>query len=90
MAEVLLPNLLGKYTNGRLEYRIEGETVSEVLEKLSEKEPLIKDKLFKESGQLRAFFCIYLNGKDIRMLQNGATKVKKDSQIKLFVALAGG
>ena len=90
MATILLPELVRKDSPVGLKLNVEGSTVREALRGLMEQAPDLGPKLFKDDGRLRALFVIYVDGKDIRMLQDGDTPVRKDSEIKLFAALAGG
>lgn len=85
-----MPELVRKDSPAGLELNVEGSTVREVLRGLTKQVPALGPKLFKDDGRLRALFIIYVDGKDIRMLEDGDTTVREDSEIKLFAALAGG
>jgi molybdopterin converting factor small subunit len=90
MPKIILPELLKKYTPDTLEYRVSGATVYECLRELVAQCPSLEAKLFKEDGKLSATFIIYLDNRDIRMLEGADTQVEPDSTIRLLAALAGG
>ena len=69
----------------------EGETVAEVLEKVFEKEPLLRGYVLDEQGTLRKHMVIFLNGdalKDRIRLSDPVTR--QDSEIFVMQALSGG
>lgn len=90
MPKILLPELFKKYTPDTLEYRVSGDTVYECLRDLAAQCPPLEKKLFKAEGELSATVIIYLDNRDIRMLEGGGTRVEPDSTIRLLAALAGG
>ena len=69
----------------------EGETVAEALEKVFEKEPLLRGYVLDEQGALRKHMVIFLNGdalKDRIRLSDPVTR--QDSEIFVMQALSGG
>ena len=90
MPKLILPELLKKYSPGTLEYRVSGDTIYECLRDLVAQCPALEAKLFKGEGKLSAAFIIYLDNRDIRMLDGPDTKVEPESTIRLLAALAGG
>ena len=52
--------------------------------------PGIKERLCDESGELRRFINIYVNGEDIRFLSGLQTPVKDGDEVSIVPAVAGG
>jgi molybdopterin synthase sulfur carrier subunit len=57
---------------------------------MEEAYPGIKERLMDESGQLRYFVNIYLNGEDVRFLQGVDTATQSGDEISIVPAVAGG
>jgi len=52
--------------------------------------PLAKDRLFDINGNFNKFVNIYVNGEDIRFLNNMDTKITSGDEISIVPAMAGG
>jgi molybdopterin synthase sulfur carrier subunit len=52
--------------------------------------PGLKERLCDESGELRRFVNIYVNGEDVRFLDGLATHLKENDEISIVPAVAGG
>ena len=53
----------------------EGGTLTEVIDSLDKSYPGIKDRLCDETGDLRRFVNVYVNGEDVRFADGVATKL---------------
>ena len=86
--------LAGADARGRIEVVVAepaGQaTVGDVLAALAVVHPRIERRLRDETGQVRRFVNLYLNGDDIRFLQQLETKVKDGDEISIVPAIAGG
>jgi len=87
---VRVPTPLRKFTNGADEVSVQGETVRGVVEDLERKFPGIKERICDETGKIRRFVNVYVNGDDIRFLQNMETSLKEGDAISIVPAIAGG
>lgn len=87
---VRIPTPLRRYTNGQEEVAASGATVGLVIEDLERNHPGIKERLCDESGKVRRFVNIYINGDDIRFLDSLDTAVKDGDEISIVPAIAGG
>lgn len=87
---VLIPTTLRSFTNHRSELELEGSTAGEVIRSLADEYPETKKALFDESGNLRPFINVLVNGENIKVLQGNATPVKTGDEIMLIPAIAGG
>jgi len=90
MAQVRVPTPLRKYTSGAEAVQADGSTVAALVADLDKRHPGIKDRICDESGAVRRFVNIFVNGEDIRFLQNLDTPVKAGDEVSVVPAIAGG
>ena len=67
-----------------------GATIDEILKNLEKEDPGIGERLVDEQGNIRRFVNIYVNGEDVRFLEDKATAVKDNDEISIVPAIAGG
>ena len=87
---VRVPTPLRKYTQGADEVSAQGVNVKAIVEDLEKHYPGIKERICDESGKVRRFVNVYVNGDDIRFLQNLDTALKEGDNIAIVPAIAGG
>lgn len=87
---VRIPTPLRRFTGGAEEVKASGETVGRVLEDLERQFPGIRERLCDESGQVRRFVNIYVNGDDIRFLDSLETRLQEGAELSIVPAIAGG
>ena len=90
MVRVRVPTPLRKLTNGVDEVNAQGNNVRALVEDLERNFPGIKERICDESGKIRRFVNVYVNGDDIRFLQNLETSLKEGDDISIVPAIAGG
>ena len=88
--KVRIPNPLRKLTSDQTVVESQGSNIAEVLAYLEKNYPGIRERLCDETGQVRKFINIYLDGKDIRSQEGIHTKVHAHSEISIIPAIAGG
>ena len=88
--KVVIPTPLRKFTSGVDLVEVEAGTVQQVLDKLDSKYPGFRSSVCDESGSLRRFINIYLDGEDVRFLENLSTPVEDGSEIAIVPAISGG
>ena len=66
-----------------------GEAVA-IVDDLEKSYPGIKERICDETGKVRRFVNVYVNGDDIRFLQNLETALKEGDNISIVPAIAGG
>lgn len=69
---------------------VEAETVKEILDKLDERYPGFRSRVCEETGELRRFINIYIDGEDVRFLNNLSTRVPDRAEVSIVPAIAGG
>ncbi len=87
---VRVPTPLRKYTQGADEVNGDGANVKSLVDDLDKNYPGIKERICDESGKVRRFVNVYVNGDDIRFLQNLDTALKEGDNISIVPAIAGG
>ena len=88
--KVLIPTPLRSYVNKQASVSLEGSTVGDLLNQLTETHPPLKKHLFHENGKLRSFVNIYVNDEDIRYLKNEQTPVSEKDVVSIIPSIAGG
>ena len=87
---VHIPTPLRQYVDGSDRVELEGNTVAEVLERLTTAHDQLRAHLLQESGALRNFVNVYLNDTDIRQLDHGDTRTTDGDEISIVPSIAGG
>lgn len=90
MPSVLIPAPLRKLTNDLEEVSSTGSTIGELIDNLDKAFPGLKDRVCDESGNIRRFVNIFVNGEDIRFLEEKATALNERDEISIVPAIAGG
>lgn len=68
----------------------EGDRVIDVLDKLVEMFPALREEIFTEEKKLQQFVHVFINGRNIIHLDDLETKVVDTDQFALFPPVAGG
>ncbi len=90
MPSVLIPTPLRKLTNELETVQAAGANVGELLDNLDLAFPGLKNRVCDEQGNVRRFVNVYVNGEDIRFLEERATPVAETDEISIVPAIAGG
>lgn len=90
MTQVRVPTPLRKFTGGSEAVEAEGSTVAALLADLDTRYPGIRERICDDSGQVRRFVNIFVNGEDIRFLQHLETPLKSGDELSIVPAIAGG
>lgn len=89
-ATVFIPTPLRGFVDQQSSLDLEGNTVEEVLDSLTERYAVLKKHLYTEDGALRNFVNIYVNDEDIRYLQKEKTPIQDGDTISIVPSIAGG
>lgn len=87
---ILIPTVLRRSTQGQSEIRLSGTSITDCIDKLEAQYPGIKDRLCEETGEIRRFVNVYVNGEDVRFLAGKDTPVKAGDEVSIVPAVAGG
>jgi molybdopterin converting factor small subunit len=69
---------------------VEGDTVGEVLLRLTTTYPGIKAQLLNDDGTLHRFLNVYVNDDDVRYIGGVQASIANNDEITLLPAVAGG
>jgi molybdopterin synthase sulfur carrier subunit len=89
-ATVKIPTPLRKLTNNATSVDADGTTVGQIVESLESAYPGMLERLIDDSGDLRHFVNIYLNGEDIRYIDGLKSSVSDNDELSIVPAVAGG
>jgi molybdopterin synthase sulfur carrier subunit len=87
---IRIPTPLRKLTAEADIVTMEGTTIAEILIRLDQTYPGIGERICDEDGNIRRFINVFVNGEDIRFLQEKATPVADGDEVSILPAIAGG
>ena len=87
---VRIPTPLRKLTNESEVVSGDGGTLMACIDSLEKQYPGLKERLCDETGELRRFVNIYVNGEDVRFQQGLQTSLKPGDEGSIVPAVAGG
>lgn len=87
---VRIPSPLRGLTNNLDIVAMEGGTLGECIDGLEAAYPGLKDRICDETGEIRRFVNIYVNGEDVRFLDGLASTLKQGDEVSIVPAVAGG
>ena len=61
-AELEIPSIFARYSDNRLNFKVEGSTVGECLNDLFRQAPGLEKMLLNKEGKLQRAYDIYING----------------------------
>jgi molybdopterin synthase sulfur carrier subunit len=88
--QVRIPTPLRKFTGGQEAVPADGGSIGEIIDDLEQKHPGLKDRICEADGRVRRFVNLYVNGDDIRFLDNLGSPVKDGDEVSIVPAIAGG
>ena len=87
---VRIPAPLRKVTNDKDRVEVDAENLADMVQAMEEQYPGIKERLLDESGELRHFVNIYVNGEDVQFLDGLETAISESDEVCIVPAVAGG
>lgn len=87
---VLIPTPLRRFTGGDAKVNVLGASVGEVLDSLDSTYPGIGERLRDDSGQIRRFVNVFVNGQNIRDRDGVETSLSTGDEVGIIPAMAGG
>ncbi|MHB8375589.1 MAG: ubiquitin-like small modifier protein 1 [Dehalococcoidia bacterium] len=90
MANIRIPMPLRKLTNDADIVRMDAPTLADAVDGLERQYPGIKERICDESGEIRRFVNIYVNGEDVRFLDGLRTQLADGAEVSIVPAVAGG
>jgi sulfur-carrier protein len=90
--QVLLPGVLASLADGAKHLDVEpaGGTLADVLDALAAQHPLLARRIRDETGQVRRFVNVYVDGDDVRFEGGLDTTVRDGAEVQVLPSVAGG
>jgi len=90
--QVVLPGVLAALAGGAKHLDVEpaGGTLADVLDVLAAQHPLLGRRIRDETGQVRRFVNVYVDGEDVRFEGGLAAKVRDGAEVQVLPSVAGG
>jgi len=87
---VLIPQPLRSLTGNLSKVSGDGATLESLVANLEGLYPGMRERVLDESGQLRRFVNVYVNGDDVRFIDGLKTALKDGDEVSIVPAVAGG
>jgi molybdopterin synthase sulfur carrier subunit len=87
---VLLPRALAARAGNRTRVTVAGSSVREVIDALEAANPGLRFELCHETGELRPFVNVFVNGEHVRYLRGLETPVPAGATLHILPSVAGG
>jgi molybdopterin converting factor small subunit len=87
---VKIPTPLRRFAGEKSELAVDAQDVAGALAKLLDAHPALKPQLLADSGAVRSFVNLFVNGEDVRFLDGPKTAVKDGDTLAIIPAIAGG
>jgi molybdopterin synthase sulfur carrier subunit len=89
---VVLPGALADLAGGarHLDVETQGGTVTDLLDALAAVHPLLARRIRDETGALRRFVNVYVDGEDVRFGQGSGTALRDGARVQVLPSVAGG
>lgn len=65
-------------------------TLGAAIQELDGQFPGMRERLLDDTGELRRFVNVYINGEDVRFLDGLGTAIKPGDEVSIVPAVAGG
>ncbi len=85
-----IPQPLRNLTGDKPTVQTNGSNLGDCITNLEATFPGIRDRLMDETGQIRRFVNIYINGDDVRFSDGLGTGLKDGDEVSIVPAVAGG
>ena len=90
MPTVIVPSPLRRHTEGQSRVQVDGSTIGAAIDNLDQQYPGVKSRLCDESGQIKPYINVFVNGDEIRALQGIGTVLAEKDEVSIVPAMAGG
>jgi molybdopterin synthase sulfur carrier subunit len=88
--KVRVPTPLRSLTGGQSDVTATGDDVAGAIKDLEVQYPGMADRIYDDTGEVRRFVNLFVNGEDIRFLAGTDTKLKSGDELSIVPAMAGG
>jgi molybdopterin converting factor small subunit len=90
--EVVLPGSLADLAGGakHLQVDVPGGTLGDLLDLLGARHPLLERRIRDETGAVRRFVNVYVDGEDVRYEGTLSAAVRDGAVVQILPSVAGG
>jgi sulfur-carrier protein len=90
--QVVLPGVLASLAGGAKHLDVEpsGGTLADLLDALGEQHPMLCRRIRDETGQVRRFVNVYVDGDDVRYAGGLEAPVRDGAEVQVLPSVAGG
>ena len=90
--QVLLPGVLASLAGGAKHLDVEpaGDTLADLLDALATEHPMLCRRIRDETGQVRRFVNVYVDGDDVRFEGGLGTALRDGCVVQVLPSVAGG
>ena len=90
--QVLLPSVLAALAGGskHIDVAPAGDTLGDLLDALAAEHPMLARRIRDETGQVRRFVNVYVDGDDVRFSGGLTAKVRDGAEVQVLPSVAGG
>lgn len=91
MVKVVFPSIIMSATNGEREVEVTASTLGEVLDKLAAKYgETFRERILDPDGRPKRLLNFYVNGRNIRFLDQLNTRVGEGDEVTVLPTVSGG
>jgi sulfur-carrier protein len=91
MATLLVPSVLRGEVDGASKLDVTaGGTLRAVLDELAKRWPRLERRVRDETGELRRYINVYVDGEDVRRVAGQDTPVSEHAEVHIIPSVAGG
>jgi sulfur-carrier protein len=90
MPKVQIPAALRAHTEGCSQFEADGTSVRDLLSQLVLSYPKIRPSVLDQAGELHSYINLFVDGRNVRDLQQLETPVAAQQAVLILVALSGG
>ena len=90
--QVVLPGVLADLVGGSKHLDVEpsGPTLADLLDAIADEHPMLARRIRDETGEVRRFVNVYVDGDDVRFQEGIATPVRDGAEVQVLPSVAGG
>lgn len=90
--QVVLPGTLADLAGGSKHLDVDpaGDTLADLLDALAAQHPTLCRRIRDETGRVRRFVNVYVDGEDVRWQDGLATAVRDGAVVQVLPSIAGG
>jgi sulfur-carrier protein len=89
-AKMKIPSQFRKLTGDQPEVICHGDTVRACIGYVAGLYPELRSRMMENSGELRKYMSVFVNGKDVRFLSGLDTPVGDGDEVSVLPAIGGG